>query len=98
MQAQQDEVIVRFLKSSRNPAGSVYNRDDLAGFPPHIAANLIRSREAELADVGKGPGVLNRALGGFEGRRAIESDEDYARRVPAEYRAPPRDEPVKKAR
>ena len=54
---EQKLVLVRHLKTSRPPLGGMMNKGDLAGWPKNIADNLIRNREAELADVGYGLGV-----------------------------------------
>lgn len=59
--AADDLVLVKFVRADRSPL-CVYLPGDIAGFDKETAKKLVEQGFAELADVGKGPGVPNQDL------------------------------------
>jgi hypothetical protein len=70
------KLLLKALKSIRPPVGGMLNHGDIFGEEEGIARKLIKEGSAELADAGKGPGVVNDELSTPHAREAWEKEDD----------------------
>jgi hypothetical protein len=70
------------VKSDRVGTFGCYTRNELAGFPGHVADLLVAQGFAVLHDAGNGPGkpLSNEQVGMSHGQEIGETDASYAAR------------------